>query len=341
MKNIKQLLILCLFLLAGLGSVQAQGANDFSVSDSDARFPTSLNSIKTRMNNDGHFIFAIARNTDRSGGMSNKAYFVYSVLRSDVLGSFSGTGYVTFFDANLNFVERVELSRNETTGNKYADGNSAVTFINQNGEAIGVSTGGSFLYDYEGPWVKPRNQTFAGYTHITRETSKIPQKITQTIKHIYRNKTTGNEIVEEVKHSGIEGQAYTTSPKLKDGYVLVSTPDNANGHLSPFKKGYTYTKHPHPGLKLIYTQLDDNGSMDIKVYWDGYDGGRTPYKHYPEIQTIEPEQSGITFQYGAFLYNISNPYIPRTDEVVYVYETTAVKKHYSRVNPQLRMRVKH
>lgn len=337
MKNIKQLLMLFLFLLAGLGSVQAQGANDFSVSDSDYRWPAGFTTLRNRMIADGHYIFTLGEYKDLNRDFETRKYFVYSVKREDAMrDNFDGTAYVTFFDANQNFQNRVEMRPNDTE--TYLDGNSEVHFINQGGEAIGIVKGGSFAFLYEGPTVEPRSgRSSPTSTWSIAATMRIPRRMAQRIRYVYIDETPTGRVEREISSTeeqfGLEGQKFTTKQKEIPGYVISSVPDNATGYLSPYKKGFTYTRYPHATLKLVYTQLDDEGNMNIKVY-----NGTQLIKEFNAV----PNQVGPPFEYWVdgvqYFHNQANPYIPRTDEVVYYYKRT-IRKHISRVNPQLRMRV--
>lgn len=338
MKNIKKLLMLFLFLL-GMGGVSAQttdvpNGNEFSVRDSNLRFPTDLASVRTYLTGNNKYVFAIIQNNLTSSNlnrndMRNVRYIVFSVDRTEVMdNAFNGKIYVSHFNSNKQHIETFALNpgdskRYRTGYNIGFERQGYMTYKNY-GDYAGVVDGARFTFLYEGPFVDRRT----GDNYFA-ETFRIPRKISQTIRYI--DDATGATIAVDQSQQGITGQYFTAKQLPIPGYYIPELPKNSPGYLSPFKTGYTFRQQINDYAYIDYEQIDDDGNMRVRAYNNG-----SPVDIYRDVNGVRtvvntlrpnPRTGEYWFAYsGAGInptYTFSNPFIPRVDEIVYRYRSVA------------------
>lgn len=313
-KKINQFLILCFLLIGGL-HVSAQVGNEFLVSDPNINYPSNLEFIRAKLNADNKYVFAIIQNNNAYNQMAGRNYTAFSVDRTEVMGDrFDGTMYVSHFSLDGRHVETFALRPNETkryyTGTAYGFARDGyLVYKNYGGQYGGIVDGGFFSFRYEGSFTPVRS----GNAFIS-DTFKIPTKIKQRITYI--DETTGNRIAVEENQEGIMGQAFNTKQKLIDGYYIPVLPRYTPGFLSPYKAGYSFRKQSSDNLYIYYEQINDEGYMNITAY----NNGRLVFKR----DNVAPNIKGLYFYYGnGYRYDVSNPYIPQTSEIVYRYRRIA------------------
>lgn len=261
--------------------------------------------------------------------MRNVRYIAFSVDRTEVMGDgFNGKIYVSHFDSNTQHIETFVLNPNESkkyrTGYNIGFARDGYMVYKNYGYYAGVVDGAEFSFLYEGPFIAPRtgNNYFA-------ETFRIPRKISQTIRYV--DADTGITIAVDERQQGIIGQYFTTKQLIIPGYYVPVLPSYSPGYLSPFKTGYTFRQQINDYAYINYRQIDDAGNMQVTTYSNG---GQVPVYRTAngvrtEVDRIPPNP--LTGEYwfaysGAGInptYTFSNPFIPRTDEIVYNYKKVA------------------
>ena len=148
----------------------------------------------------------------------------------------------------------------------------------------------------------------------------VPEKVTQKVTYVDEQ---GNDIVDEngqiissVVQTGLTGQKYTTDgPKVVNGYYVVS-PENASGTMSQFGvPGKQYVRNYHDGYKTIFTEIDGQGAMNVKIY---NSAGRIVHEinHLAKGEVIE---NAYHEPWGGSSITVANPYVDQTRNVRYEY----------------------
>ncbi|USS89213.1 mucin-binding protein [Fructilactobacillus cliffordii] len=115
-------------------------------------------------------------------------------------------------------------------------------------------------------------------TKVGNDSFFIPTVVDQRVQ--YKDAKTG-EVVYETHFSGLTGQNYSVTglpDKVKDGYYYISKiPSNVSGTISQFGKvGQVWSTPFRDGTTMTYTETDDHGGMDVRLYApDGTQFGKT------------------------------------------------------------------
>ncbi|WP_166668110.1 KxYKxGKxW signal peptide domain-containing protein, partial [Leuconostoc mesenteroides] len=144
----------------------------------------------------------------------------------------------------------------------------------------------------------------------------VPKLITQTTYYVDKD---GKQIIDSngnpvaaYTQKGLVGQNYTTSDvTVVNGYYAIA-PANANGVMSPYGEiGASYVKDFHKGVVITYTQTGSDGTMSASIAKHGI-----VLKTWPSIKPSDPTQK---YKLDNTEYGITNPYIPQTSDIKYVY----------------------
>src|SRR5699024_10525536 len=148
----------------------------------------------------------------------------------------------------------------------------------------------------------------------------VPEKVTQKVTYIDEQ---GNDIVDEngqiissVVQTGLTGQKYTTDgPKVINGYYVVS-PENASGTMSQFGvPGKQYIRDYHDGYKTIFTEINGQGAMNVKIY--NFAG--KVVREIPRLAKGEVIENAYHEPWGGSSITVANPYVDQTRNVRYEY----------------------
>ncbi|NEX56526.1 mucin-binding protein, partial [Lactococcus lactis] len=144
----------------------------------------------------------------------------------------------------------------------------------------------------------------------------VPKLITQTTYYVDKDDkqiidSNGNPVAAYTQQ-GLVGQNYTTSAgKVINGYYDTA-PANSNGVMSPYGKiGASYVKNLHKGVVITYTQTGSDGTMSASIAKNG-----KVLNTWPSIKPSDPTQK---YTVDNTEYGITNPYIPQTSDIKYVY----------------------
>ncbi len=153
-------------------------------------------------------------------------------------------------------------------------------------------------------------------TYYEKRTYFVPKLITQTTCYVDKDgkqiiDSKGNPVVAYTQ-KGLVGQNYTTSNvNVINGYYATA-PANSNGVMSPYGEiGASYVKNFHNGVVITYTQTGSDGTMSASISKNG--------KIVKEWTSIKPSDSTIQYPLDGTTYGITNPYIPQTFDIKYVY----------------------
>ncbi|GKT02896.1 MucBP domain-containing protein [Furfurilactobacillus entadae] len=151
----------------------------------------------------------------------------------------------------------------------------------------------------------------------------IPQKLTQTISYVDES---GQPIAAPDQQIGMSYQQYTTVPITIPGYTLDQTklPQNQNGSLSQFVKGWHGAVDVIEGVNVAYQQIDDAGTV-IATITDQhlYDHTGTTTKSFTlAYNESMPDAYETNDVYGwPHKIVLANPVVKGSNDVVYVYES--------------------
>lgn len=141
----------------------------------------------------------------------------------------------------------------------------------------------------------------------------VPQKVTQTIRHI--DGATG-KVLGTYQQVGWTGQRYTTnSGEVIKGYFADDVNQNGNGVMSQYGRiGAQYFQNfGGEGYTVTYTQVDAEGTMDTVVTEPT---GKITKFTLKAGESHEMEMVGIGNNWMIF----TNPYIKQTANIDYVYQ---------------------
>ncbi|MBQ8042700.1 MAG: MucBP domain-containing protein, partial [Clostridia bacterium] len=136
------------------------------------------------------------------------------------------------------------------------------------------------------------------------------KKVSAGVDTKFIDQVTGEEIETVVHQTGLEKDAYTTTPKTIDGYELVKTPDNAKGNMTVdlITVTYEYRKNSNVTVKYIDENYNTNIIEDIV----------TKYKEGDTYTTEEKTFEG--YQLTRKTDNTSGTVVRDNIEVVYYYK---------------------
>ncbi|MFT9245763.1 KxYKxGKxW signal peptide domain-containing protein, partial [Liquorilactobacillus satsumensis] len=175
--------------------------------------------------------------------------------------------------------------------------------VDGNGSLIVIGNGSTLGNNYVNYVSSNSTQKFGTVSNF------VPKNITQTTSYI---DSTGAAVSDPVTQTGWTGQSYTTSSgKVINGYYAVDTNNNGNGKMSQFGQiGAQYEKNYHNGVSVIYTQIDNQGTMKVDIYNNGQ-----------RVDGVESLAAGSTLvkTIKGTVYNIVNPYVSQTQNIEYKY----------------------
>lgn len=145
----------------------------------------------------------------------------------------------------------------------------------------------------------------------------IPQVVEQKAKidngKVYKTQT------------GLTGQNYTTgvpkSAKVEEGKFLYA--ENSEGTMSEFHTGVVLINNYHDGVKVRYTELDDQGTMRYE-FLDNLEFAKSLYNESTgrnELGGILNVGQSLSYKGDRATYYISNPYVQQTTDITYEYRT--------------------
>ena len=177
----------------------------------------------------------------------------------------------------------------------------------------------------EGDAYTTEEKTFDGYTltvapdnavgTVARENIEVVYKYKKTSAGVevkYIDQATGTVLETETK-TGLEKDAYTTTAKDIEGYVLVVTPDNANGEMTVDKITVTYEYRKLSNVTVKY--IDENTNTEIITQIT------TEYKEGDTYTTEEKAFDGYTLTVAPD--NATGTVARENIEVVYKYKKTS------------------
>lgn len=170
--------------------------------------------------------------------------------------------------------------------------------------------------------------------YIAGDTIFMPKIRTQVTSYI--NANTGEELKDEHVQKGLDGQSYTTPTDVSiPGYQLDSADtDNMTGYLSPFEDGVPLTQYVHTTVngkdvieQIVYTVKNASdpsaanyGYADwVATLADGTDEGSGTLAYYDPATTPAGTDTSNDEAQTATSYNLINPFIPQTTNIVYQY----------------------
>lgn len=233
-------------------------------------------------------------------------YFISSDKKEQIVYSTDhlGTGIV--------FVYLINNQTKEIIDQKVLQKNSSVSL--KNGIRIynddySVTLSSPSVYR---KWTNSENNTGNLFTNF------VPQLITQTVSFVDENgnniiDAAGNE-VKPIQQVGLTGQKYTTNaPDIINGYYVVN-PKNSSGIMSQFGFiGKQHISNFHNGYRIVYTEVDGLGTMDVKIY----DYNNNVVYSNPYLKKNETVRNIVIN--GYLIFTVDNPYVDQTNDVVYVY----------------------
>lgn len=195
------------------------------------------------------------------------------VLSTDRNGD--GKVYVFLLGNNNNVLGKYTVDKNNSVDvSTYYDGDFG-TVYNDGQSGVFVASDGTWKSKFNvfDPQAGKDNGNYGSISFM------IPQVETQTTTYVDDNGKTvtyvddkGNTVsIDPIVQKGLDGQNYTTQGgQVIPGY-FAKEPSNASGPMSPFgKRGATYTKDWHDGLKATFTEIDTtNGLMHVVVEYNG------------------------------------------------------------------------
>ncbi|CAI2554044.1 hypothetical protein AKUH4B507X_01040 [Apilactobacillus kunkeei] len=271
-------------------------ASGFSVTDPD--YPANMWVDKTK----GRYTFSAVQDAQLGGQI---------VLSTDRNGD--GVVYATSIDANGNVVDQETVPKNSSVNLK----DQRQTTIN-NYDYYGVidSHGEGSIYKI----IYDASDKIRVY--LNAKSFIVPKLISQTTSYVDHNNQNivdvdGKEIKPVIQY-GLNGQKYTTGePKLVNGYYTKHfqvSPSNASGIMSPFYYvGQTVkTFFPDSNVTVQYTLLDYDGDMSGQIL----DGTQVVAS---DSKIPKGGVSPNTYLKSNIIYNMRNPYIDQTSNIVYHY----------------------
>ncbi|WKN29325.1 LPXTG cell wall anchor domain-containing protein [Apilactobacillus kunkeei] len=271
-------------------------ASGFSVSDPD--YPANMWIDKAQ----GRYTFSAVQDAQLGGQI---------VLSTDRNGD--GVVYATRIDANGNVVDQKTVPKNSSVNLN----DQRQTTIN-NFDYYGVIDSHAYGNIYK--IIYDASDKIRVY--LNAKSFIVPKLISQTTSYVDQNNNNivdehGKEIKPVVQH-GLNGQKYTTGqPKLVNGYYTKHfqvVPKNASGYMSPFYYvGQTVkTFFPDSNVTVQYTLLDYDGNMSGQIL----DGTQVVAS---DSKIPKGGVSPHTYLKSNIIYNMRNPYIDQTSNVVYHY----------------------
>lgn len=170
--------------------------------------------------------------------------------------------------------------------------------------------------------------------YIAGDTIFMPKIETQTTSYI--NANTGEALQAKHVQQGLDGQSYTTPTDVViPGYVLDSADtDNMTGYLSPFQDGLALTQYVHETVdgkavieKIVYTINNASNPADanygyadwVATLADGTPEGSGTLAYYDPATTPAGTDTSNDEALTDTKYNLINPFIPQTTNIVYQY----------------------
>lgn len=271
-------------------------ASGFSVTDPD--YPANMWVDKTQ----GRYTFSAVQDAQLGGQI---------VLSTDRNGD--GIVYATSIDANGNVVDQETVPKNSSVN---LNDQRQTTINNYDYYGVIDSHGEGSIYKI----IYDASDKIRVY--LNAKSFIVPKLISQTTSYVDQNNKNivdvdGKEIKPVVQY-GLNGQKYTTGePKLVNGYYTKHFqlfPSNASGIMSPFYYvGQTVkTFFPDSNVTVQYTLLDDSGDMSGQIL----DGTQVVAS---DSKIPKGGVSPNTYLKSNIIYNMRNPYIDQTSNIVYHY----------------------
>ncbi|MGL5899438.1 MAG: mucin-binding protein, partial [Lactobacillaceae bacterium] len=271
-------------------------ASGFSVTDPE--YPANMWIDKTQ----GRYTFSAVQDSQLGGQI---------VLSTDRNGD--GVVYATSIDANGNVVDQKTVPKNSSV-NLNDQRQTTVNNFDYYGVIDSHAYGNIYKIIYDAS-DKIR-------VYLNAKSFIVPKLISQTTSYVDQNNNNivdvdGREIKPVVQY-GLNGQKYTTGqPKLVNGYYTKHfqvAPKNASGYMSPFYYvGQTVkTFFPDSNVTVQYTLLDLDGNMSGQIL----DGTRVVAS---DSKIPKGGVSPNTYLKSNIIYNMRNPYIDQTSNIVYHY----------------------
>ncbi|WP_262338535.1 mucin-binding protein [Lactiplantibacillus plantarum] len=245
----------------------------------------------------------------------DKSHYSYEWLQAkyggnQIVFSTNRTGdgivYVTELSASNKVLKQYTLNQNTQVTSAVFD---STTYYNDAYFEMVRSSNNSFVTKYTASKFDSNYYNTLSYF--------VPKLITQTTYYVDKDgkqitDSNGNPVVAYTQ-KGLVGQNYTTSDvNVVNGYYAIA-PSNSNGVMSPYGEiGASYVKNFHNGVVITYTQTGSDGTMSASIALNG--------KVLQTWTNIKPSTPTIMYRLDYMTtYGITNPYIPQTSDIKYVY----------------------